>query len=46
MEELSYVDLLTKLKQDVESDVIPSEEKQTIMELIEDLFDKLWKYSA
>lgn len=43
--EMSYLDLLVKLKSDVESDCIPAYEKETILALIAQLEDKLWKYS-
>lgn len=43
--EMSYIDLLQKLKKDVESDHIPSKEKANILNLISELEFKLWKYS-
>jgi hypothetical protein len=43
--EMSYVDLLNKLHEDVNSDVIPSKEKAEIFLLIAQLKEKLWKYS-
>jgi hypothetical protein len=44
--EMSYVDLLLKLKADVESDYIPSDEKREILSLIHRLEELLWAYSA
>ena len=44
--EMSYFDLLVKLRADVESDIIPKEEKHDILNLITRLEDKLWKYSV
>ena len=43
--ELSYLDLLNKLHESVNSDAIPSKEKAEIFLLIAQLKDKLWKYS-
>lgn len=43
--EMSYIDLLQKLKKDVGSDHIPSKEKADILNLISELEFKLWKYS-
>lgn len=43
--ELSYVDLLQKLKADVKSDIIPPNEKGKILHIIEQLETMLWKYS-
>ena len=45
MDELSYIDLLVKLNNDVESDIIPEKEKKEILNLISQLELKLWKYS-
>lgn len=44
--EMSYLDLLNKLRTDVESDVIPQTEKANILILIYHLESLLWKYSA
>ena len=44
--EMSYVDILTKLHDDIEADIIPKSEKEEIMQLIYMLQEKLWKYSA
>ena len=45
--ELTYVDLLSKLYEDVESDVcIPERKKKEILEMIAQLEAKLFKYSA
>ena len=44
--EMTYVDLLTKLKSDVKSDNIPAEEKAEILRVIHRLEVLLWKYSA
>jgi hypothetical protein len=43
--EKSYVDLLSKLKADVKSDVIPNGERESILQTIELLEAMLWKYS-
>lgn len=43
--EMSYFDLLLKLKADVESDSIPRDDKKVILFLISDLEELLWKYS-
>lgn len=45
MEELSYIDLLIKLRLDIESDAIPDDDKADAFNLIEALWLKLWKYS-
>ena len=45
MDELSYIDLLVKLNNDVENDIIPEKEKKEILNLISQLELKLWKYS-
>ena len=42
---MSYVDLLIKLRNDVESDIIPKHEKAKILAYIERLEALLWKYS-
>lgn len=44
--EMSYLELLQKLKADVESDCIPHEDKQIILYLISLLEEQLWEYSA
>ena len=44
--EMSYLELLQKLKADIESDCIPDEEKEIILTLISSLEEQLWKYSA
>ena len=44
--ELSYLDLLIKLKEDVQSDIMPEEEKSEILKAIHSLEMMLWKYSA
>jgi hypothetical protein len=45
--ELSYMDLLNKLYDDVESNVsIPEWKRHEILEMISRLEAKLWKYSA
>lgn len=46
MEEMSYLDLLTKLKKDVESDEsMPKEIRKSIVEQICVLFADLYPYS-
>lgn len=44
--EMTYLDLLIKLKADVESDNIPPKEKTEILRIIHSLEAILWKYSA
>ena len=47
MDEMTYVDLLSKLHNDVKSDVcMLKQEKEAILKLIFQLEEKLWKYSA
>lgn len=43
--ELSYIDLLNKLAEDVKSDAIPEDDKEEIIETLGSLYDLLWKYS-
>lgn len=44
--ELSYLDLLTQLKRDLDSDdCMPTTDREKAEKLIQDLFDLLWKYS-
>ena len=43
--EYSYIELLMRIKEDVNEDIIPKSEKEEIMRLIERLQFKLWKYS-
>lgn len=44
--ELSYLDLLTQLKRDLDSDdYIPTADREKAGKLIKELFDLLWKYS-
>ena len=44
--ELSYLDILTQLKRDLNSDdCIPTADRKEIERLIKELFDLLWKYS-
>lgn len=44
-QEVSYIDLLQKLKAGVKFDNIPYAEKANIIEYIEKLENALWKYS-
>ena len=44
-QELSYVDLLSKLKADVNSDAIPKADKVEIINTICKLEELLWSYS-
>lgn len=47
MDELSYLDLLTKLKADLETDVLmPSNVKKVALKRIAPLFELLFPYSA
>lgn len=46
MEELSYLDLLSKLNADIKSDLIPNDEKREMLRLVAELTAMLWKYSA
>ena len=43
--EMSYIDLLKKLKADVVSDTIPHDDKTIIYHLISQLEEMLWQYS-
>jgi hypothetical protein len=44
--EMSYIDILEKLRKDIETDNIPREDKQNILGLLSQLESELWKYSA
>lgn len=46
MQEQSYVDLLTALREAVDTDMIPDGEKRNIFYHIDELQEILWKYSA
>lgn len=43
--EMSYLDLLYKLREDVESGAINTKDKRKIIKLIHKLGNILWKYS-
>lgn len=44
--ELSYLDILTQLKRDLDSDdCIPTVDHEKTEKLIKELFNVLWKYS-
>lgn len=44
--DLSYLDILTKLKEDINSDnCMPKADHEKAEKLIKELFDLLWKYS-
>lgn len=44
--ELSYLDILTQLKRDLDSDdCMPTADHEKAEKLIKELFDLLWKYS-
>ena len=43
--ELSYIDLINNLVEDVKSDIIPESDKEEILETLYSLYDLLWKYS-
>lgn len=44
--ELSYLDILTQLKRDLDSDkCMPEADHKEAEKLIKELFDLLWKYS-
>ena len=44
--DLSYLDILTKLKEDINSDsCMPKADQDEAEKLIQDLFGLLWKYS-
>lgn len=43
--QMNYLELLQKLKEDVESDCIPHEDRHTILYLISLLEEQLWVYS-
>lgn len=43
---LSYLDLLTQLKKDINSDIcMPKTDRDKAEKLMQELFDLLWKYS-
>lgn len=45
--ELSYIDTLDILKRDLKSDTsMPKEDNDKAQELVDKLFELLWKYSA
>lgn len=45
--EMTYMEILNKLYDDVKSDVcIPENKRKIILEMISRLMAKLWKYSA
>lgn len=44
--EKSYLDLLNTLYEMIETDSIPENEKEEIVETVNSLHDMLWKYSA
>lgn len=41
----SYLEILDELKQTVDTDAIPKNDKQKIDKAIQQLFELLWKYS-
>ena len=41
----SYLEILNELKETLETDVIPKDDKQEIDEVLQRLFELLWKYS-
>ena len=43
---MSYIDILEKLRKDIETDNITKEDKQNILSLLSKLESELWKYSA
>lgn len=44
--DLSYLDILAKLKEDINSDsCMPTTDHEKAEKLIKELFDLLWKYS-
>lgn len=43
--EMSYIDILEKLRKDIEADPIPKEDKQNILSLLSQLESELWQYS-
>lgn len=42
---MSYLDILNKLYDDIESDNIPEKDKKRILDMVARLMTKLWKYS-
>lgn len=44
--EKTYVDILNELYEMIETDNIPKNDKEEIMETVNSLQDMLWKYSA
>lgn len=44
--DLSYIDVLTKLKEDIDFDnCMPTADHEKAEKLVEELFNLLWKYS-
>ena len=44
--EMTYLDLINKLRFDIESDVMDSKDKAEALDLLLQLYDILWPYSA
>lgn len=44
--EMSYLDLINKLRADIESDSMDREDKANALDLLLQLYDILWPYSA
>ena len=42
---MSYLEILNKLKETLESDHIPEKDKKKINDALQKLFELLWKYS-
>ena len=41
----SYLEILNEIKETIDTDIIPSEDKEKINKAVENLFNLLWKYS-
>lgn len=41
----SYLEILNELKETLKTDVIPKDDEQKIDEILQQLFELLWKYS-
>ena len=42
---MSYIDILEKLRKDIEADPIPMDDKHNILSLLSQLESELWQYS-
>ena len=45
-QERTYVDIISELYKNIESDIIPQEEKTIILNHLDIVAERLWKYSG